>query len=132
MRGCAQPEPDGSNKQPCAHDHHPAAPPPVTRPQPINPQRTHHVRQVAPPVQRGVGLDVCAAAVRLAVDGGRNRGQLGDQVEGVLEDGVPVLGLVDAGLIGLCKLAVGLRVEFAVWGGGLGVGWGGVRKGGSR
>jgi hypothetical protein len=93
-------------------------PPPTTPSQKQAP--THHVREVAAPVQGRVRVDVRPAAVRAPVDERGDRRQLGDEGEGVLEDGVPVLGLVEgAGLVLLGKLAVGLCGCGCV-----GLGWG--------
>jgi len=74
-------------------------------------KRTHHVRQVRSPVQGRIRLDVLAPTERLAVDGRRDRGQLGDQVEGVLQDRLPVLGLGQPRLVRLCKHALRLQRE---------------------
>ena len=61
-----------------------------------------HGRKVGRPVLLGVdGADRRAVAVQVAVDGGRHRRQLGDQVHRVLVDVLPVLGLVQALGIGL-------------------------------
>ncbi len=50
-----------------------------------------------------------AALVGVAVDGGRDAGQLGDQIHGVLVDGVPVVELADALLVRRRKMALRLR-----------------------
>mmetsp|Transcript_7093 Transcript_7093/g.17492 ORF Transcript_7093/g.17492 Transcript_7093/m.17492 type:complete len:376 (-) Transcript_7093:100-1227(-) len=73
--------------------------------------KPHHVRQVGRPVQLRVRLDQVAAVVGPPVDQRRDRGQLGDQVHAVLEVGLPVLRLVDAGLVGGGELAVRLQRE---------------------
>ena len=70
---------------------------------------THLVRQVGGPVEVAVVGDLFAAKVGVAVDEGRNARQLGDQVEGVLIDRVPVVFLGDALRIGLSEPAIRLQ-----------------------
>lgn len=55
----------------------------------------HHAREVACPVKVAVRWQQLSLLVQVAVDGGGNAGQLGDEIERVLVDGVPVLTLVD-------------------------------------
>ena len=57
---------------------------------------THLVGQIGSPVQLGVSRDDIAALVGVAVDEGGNAGQLGNEVNAVLHDGLPVVQLVDA------------------------------------
>ena len=49
--------------------------------------------------------------VLVSVDGGADMWQFGEQIHGVVEVVLPILGLVDAGLVGFEELAVGLYVE---------------------
>ena len=59
-------------------------------------------------VERGVGVGGGAVAVRVVVDHGGDLGELGDDVEGVLERGAPVVLLVD-GVVLLSEDRVGLE-----------------------
>lgn len=65
--------------------------------------------EVGSPVEGGVVGDELAALVGVAVDGGRDARQLGNQVERVLVHRVPVVELADALLIRCRELAFRLR-----------------------
>lgn len=76
---------------------------------------THHVCQVGPPVQLRIRGNVGGTAVGLAVDVCSDPRQLGNEVEGVLKDWLPVLGLWKASLVGLGEHARWLRAEARWW-----------------
>lgn len=65
--------------------------------------------KVGSPVQLGVCLNGAAPLVHVGVDEGCNSRQLGNDVQAVLHDGLPVVQLVDALAVGGSKLAVGLQ-----------------------
>ena len=71
--------------------------------------RTHHVRQVCSPVKTGIRLNDVAALVHVSVDESSNGRKLGNDVDAVLHDWLPVIELVDALAVGCCKLTVGLQ-----------------------
>lgn len=56
----------------------------------------HHDREVRGPVVALIQGDEVAVLVRVAVDGGGEARELAEEVQRVLKDGLPVLGLVDA------------------------------------
>lgn len=64
---------------------------------------SQHGSEVVRPILRGVDLSGqgTTAVIRVLVDLGRDGGQLGEEGDGVIEGGLPVVGLVDAGLVGL-------------------------------
>lgn len=70
-----------------------------------------HGSKVVGPIllQVNLGGESTAALVGVLVDLGGNGGQLGEQRDAVVIGGLPVVGLVEALLVGLCKL--GLVVE---------------------
>merc|ERR1712126_479550 len=71
---------------------------------------SNHLGEVVRPILVGINGTGCSAiSVQVVVDGGGDHRQLGHQVHGVLECGLPVLGLVNSLAIGLGEL--GLRVE---------------------
>lgn len=65
--------------------------------------------EVGTVVEVGVGLSDNTILEDIAVDAGSNRGQLGDQVKGVLESVLPVVLLSNALLVGLGELRGGLQ-----------------------
>ena len=69
-----------------------------------------HLGEVVGPILLGVdGGGGGAVLIQVVVDGRGHHGQLGDEVHGVLVDGVPVLGLVDAVGVGLGELGLGVH-----------------------
>ncbi len=72
---------------------------------------THHVGQVGCPVELGVRGNDIPPLVCIAVDEGGNSRQLGNDIDAVLQDWLPVVELVDALGVGSCKLAVGLQTH---------------------
>lgn len=72
---------------------------------------SQHVGEVASPIEGVIRGDKSAIVVLVPVDGSADVGQLGQQIHGVLEVVLPVLGLVGSGLVGLEELAVDLQVE---------------------
>lgn len=65
--------------------------------------------EVGTVVEVGVGLSDNTILEDIAVDAGSNRGQLGDQVKGVLESVLPVVLLGNTLLVGLGELRGGLQ-----------------------
>lgn len=65
-----------------------------------------HGRKVVRPVLFEIDFrrEGTAAPVRVVVDLGGYGGQLGQQADGVVKGGLPVVGLVEALLVGLCEL----------------------------
>ena len=64
-----------------------------------------HLGEVVRPVLGRVdGAGGSTVPVQVVVDGGGHHGQLGDHVHGVLESGVPVLGLVNSLSVSLGEL----------------------------
>mmetsp|Transcript_31332 Transcript_31332/g.56877 ORF Transcript_31332/g.56877 Transcript_31332/m.56877 type:complete len:423 (-) Transcript_31332:174-1442(-) len=87
----------------------------------------HLVGEVGGPIELGIGLNDGSVLVGTTVDNGSELGKLGNEIHGVLVDGVPVLGLVDAGGVGLGEL--GVLLESHDTDGELGHGVGGGGKG---
>lgn len=103
----------------------------------LQPAHTHHVGKVGGPVQLGVCLNGVAPLVHISVDQGCNGRQLGNDVQAVLHDRLPVIQLVNALAVGCSKLAVGLHKQHQGsesntrgWQGDSRVGWG-VGRGGT-
>ena len=82
---------------------------------------SNHLGEVVGPILVSInGAWSSAISVEVVVDGSSNHGQLGNHVHGVLECGLPVLGLVDTLAVRLGEL--GLGVERGHGGGELGHG----------
>lgn len=65
--------------------------------------------EVSAVVQLGVVSGNLAVLVGVSVDAGGNLGQSGENVQGIFEGRVPVLSLLDARLVGLGELRLGLH-----------------------
>lgn len=65
--------------------------------------------EVSAVVQLGVVSGEFAVLVGVSVDASGNLGQSGENVQSIFEGGVPVLGLLDASLVGLGELRLGLH-----------------------
>ena len=72
------------------------------------------MRQVCGPVQLRICLDDVPSLVGVPVDEGCDAWQLGNDVYGVLQVGLPVVELVDALGIGCRKLTAGLHTKICV------------------
>ena len=72
---------------------------------------TQHPREVTSPVEVGIPLDPRTFLVPHPVDPSSNFREPGEQVEGILESRDPVIGFLDAGVVGLLELGFPLHRE---------------------